>query len=62
MGREKIAVRVARVPCAGIRRATAQHHLIDHELTVVLASDTAPGFVSGVRVVVAARPLPDRAK
>src|SRR5258706_8109067 len=57
--REKIAVARTRVTLRCRMRAAAQHHLVDHELAVVLAERAVRRAVARVGQIRAARPLPD---
>ena len=57
-GREEVAVGRAGVARRGERAAAAQHHLVGHELAVVLADGAGGRVEAGVGVVGRGRPLP----
>src|SRR5436190_22165769 len=59
---EEIAIALARMPRRRRLRAAAQHHLIDHELAIVLAERTGGRAVARIGRVGAACPLPDDAE
>src|SRR5690606_10522738 len=59
VGMKEIAVRRPRVPARGDRAAASQHPLPAHELAVVFAERARRRLVAGVRLVSAARPLPN---
>src|SRR5262249_19561353 len=56
---EEVAVAWARMALGRRVRAAAQHHLIDHELAVVLAERTGRRAESRIGRIGTARPLPD---
>src|SRR5476651_1139068 len=58
---EEIAIARARMPNGRRKRRAAQHHLIDHELAVVLAERAFRRAIARIGRRGAARPLPHRA-
>src|SRR4029079_7866524 len=59
VGMEEVPVAGARMPRRRGERSAAQHHLVDHELSVVLADRTCDRPIPRIWVVGAARPRPD---
>src|SRR5712692_10334114 len=59
---EEIAIADTRVPGGRRVRAAAQHHLVDHELAVVLAERALRRAIPWVGQIGAAGPLPDDAE
>ncbi len=59
---KEVAITHARVPCRRRMRATAQHHLVDHELAVVFAERAVGCAIARIGQVGTARPLPDHAE
>src|SRR5215467_7263559 len=59
---EEVAVADARVARGRGMRAPSQHHLIDHELAVVLAERAGRRTVARIGRIGAASPLPDDAE
>ena len=58
LGRKKIAVGRANVPCRRDARSAAQHHLPAHEFAVVLAQRAVQRTESRIAQIGAARPHP----
>ena len=56
---EEIPIARARVPVRRRLRASAQHHLVNHELAVVFAERIRRRAIAGIGQIGAARPLPD---
>src|SRR5450631_3915926 len=60
VGIKEVAIGTAAVSPGCCKRGTAQHQLIDHELSVVLAECALDGAVAGIGGVGAAGPLPNQ--
>src|SRR5690242_97353 len=55
---EEVPVRVAQMTRRGRQASAAKHHLIDHELAIVLGDGASRLSETGIRTVGAAGPLP----
>src|SRR5258708_15573497 len=60
--REKVAIRCANVRLRSNARTSAQHHLVAHKFSVVLAQRSSHRLVSRIRKIGAGRPLPNVAE